>query len=446
MNPIEVHKTISRNMLADGSPIVFDLKRSHDTYFVDAISGREYIDFFTFFASNAVGYNHPKLKDPAFLEKLTLSAIHKPSNSDIYTTFMAEFVQKFNQVVMPDSMPHLFLVSGGALAVENALKTAFDWKVRKNLGRINKTDEIELDFLHGLGSKIIHFKDAFHGRSGYTISLTNTSDPRKHMYFPKFDWPRIINPKLSFPTTDQVLEDVKKIEEIALAQIEMAVGQYKGDIAGLIIEPIQGEGGDNHFRPEFMGALRKLADKHEFLLIFDEIQSGIGITGKMWAYEHYGVEPDIIVFGKKTHVCGIIAGKRIDEVKDNVFVESSRINSTFGGNLVDMVRCTRILEIIEDENLIENAARGGERMLVGLKSIANESRDVINNIRGKGLMVAFDLPDPAKRDLMIDTMFDNGLLGMKSGDRSIRFRGMLDTPEETIDKALEIVAQSIPGV
>jgi L-lysine 6-transaminase len=265
---------------------------------------------------------------------------------------MAEFVQKFNQVVMPESMPHLFLVSGGALAVENALKTAFDWKVRKNLDQINKTVESEFDLFHGLGSKIIHFKEAFHGRSGYTLSLTNTNDPRKHMYFPKFDWPRIINPKLSFPTSDQVLEGVKKIEEIAISQIEMAVGQYKGDIAGLIIEPIQGEGGDNHFRPEFMGTLRALADKHEFLLIFDEIQSGIGITGKMWAYEHYGVEPDIIVFGKKTHVCGIIAGKRIDEVKDNVFVESSRINSTFGGNLVDMVRCTRILEIIEDENLV----------------------------------------------------------------------------------------------
>lgn len=445
MNPVEVHKTISRNMLADGSPIVFDMERSHDTYFVDAISGREYVDFFTFFASNAVGYNHPKLKDPSFLEKLTLSAIHKPSNSDIYTTFMAEFVQKFNQVVMPESMPHLFLVSGGTLAVENALKTAFDWKVRKNLDQIKKTTESELDFLHGLGSKIIHFKEAFHGRSGYTISLTNTSDPRKHMYFPKFDWPRIINPKLSFPTSDQVLEQVKKIEEIALSQIEMAVKQYRGDIAGLIIEPIQGEGGDNHFRPEFMGTLRKLADKHEFLLIFDEIQSGIGITGKMWAYEHYGIEPDIIVFGKKTHICGIIAGKRIDEVKDNVFVESSRINSTFGGNLVDMVRCTRILEIIEEENLIENAARGGERMLGGLQGIAEESRDVMNNVRGKGLMIAFDLPDPEKRNSMIDKMFDNGLLGMKSGDRSIRFRGMLDTPEETIDKALEIVAQSIPG-
>jgi len=446
MKTADVHKIISNNMLADGYSILFDLERSHDTYFVDQITGREYLDFFTFFASNAVGYNHPRLKDPAFLEKLTLSAIHKPSNSDIYTTLMAEFVEKFNQIAMTASMPHLFLVSGGALAVENALKTAFDWKVRKNLGKLNSTPAGEVGLLHGLGSKVIHFKEAFHGRSGYTLSLTNTSDPRKHMYFPKFDWPRIENPKLSFPTTEKVLEEVMKIEEIAFSQIGMALKQYPGDIAALILEPIQGEGGDNHFRPEFIQALRHLADEHEFLLIFDEIQSGIGITGKMWAYEHYGVEPDIIAFGKKSHVCGIIANKRIDEVEDNVFTESSRINSTFGGNLVDMVRATRILEIIEEEKLVDHTAKMGDVMVDGLDSISAESKEIVSNVRGKGLMIAFDLPDQAKRDVMLDCMFDNGLLAMKSGDHSIRFRGMLDTPKDAINKALEIIAKSIPEV
>ncbi|MCD6425222.1 MAG: L-lysine 6-transaminase [Anaerolineales bacterium] len=444
MKTADVHKIISKSMLADGYSILFDLERSHDTYFVDQITGREYLDFFTFFASNAVGYNHPRLKDPAFLEKLTLSAIHKPSNSDIYTTLMAEFVEKFNQVVMPDSMPHLFLVSGGALAVENALKTAFDWKVRKNLDRLKNTPANNVGLMHGLGSKVIHFKEAFHGRSGYTISLTNTSDPRKHMYFPKFDWPRITNPKLSFPITEKVLEEVMKIEEIALTQIEMALKQYPGDIAALILEPIQGEGGDNHFRPEFIQALRQLADEHDFLLIFDEIQSGIGITGKMWAYEHYGVEPDIIAFGKKSHVCGIIANKRVDEVEHNVFTESSRINSTFGGNLVDMVRATRILEIIEEEKLVDHTAKVGDVMLDGLESISAESKEVVSNVRGKGLMIAFDLPNQNKRDIMLDSMFDSGLLAMKSGDHSIRFRGMLDTPKEAVDQALEIVAKNIP--
>jgi L-lysine 6-transaminase len=264
------------------------------------------------------------------------------------------------------------------------------------------------------------------------------------MYFPKFDWPRIINPKLRYPITEEVLESVREAEEIAIAQIKTALKQYPGDIAALILEPVQGEGGDNHFRPEFIQQLRNLADEGEFLLIFDEIQSGIGITGKMWGYEYYDVEPDIIAFGKKTQVCGIIASKRVDEVENNVFVESSRINSTWGGNLVDMVRFTKVMEIIEDEKLIDHTAAMGEVMVEGLTSIAAESKEIVSNVRGKGLMIAFDLPDQEKRDLMLDSMFDNGLLAMKSGNHSIRFRGMLDTPEDAIKKALEIVAQSIP--
>ncbi len=446
MRPDKVHKTISKSMLANGKPIVFDLEKSHDIFLVDAISGREYIDFFTFYASNPLGYNHPKLKKPSFLNKLTQSAIHKPSNSDIYTTLMAEFVDKFRKIAMPESMPHLFLVSGGALAVENALKAAFDWKVRKNVTQVNEHSgsDNEPGFYQGLGSKVIHLRDAFHGRSGYTLSITNTDDPRKHMYFPKFDWPRIVNPKLNFPVTDQVLEQVKKTEEIAYAQIDTVVNQYKGDIAALILEPIQSEGGDNYFRLEFFQELRRLANKHEFLLIYDEIQTGMGVTGKMWAYEHYDVEPDIMAFGKKSHVCGIIAGSRIDEVQNNVFEEPSRISSTFGGNLVDMVRCTRVLEIIKEDNLLENAGRVGRKMLEGLRDISSESGNVISNVRGKGLLLAIDLPNQEIRNVMLERLFENGLLAIKSGHRSIRFRGVLDTPEDIVDKALEVVANSIP--
>lgn len=443
MKPSEVHPTIKKYMIGDGEPIVFDMARSHGAYLVDALSGREYIDFFTFFASQPIGYNHPKMRDAEFLEKLTAAASIKPSNSDIYTTLMAEFVETFHRVAMPDGMQHLFLVSGGALAVENGLKTAFDWKMRKNMGEFASANG-GLPLVDGLGSKVIHFREAFHGRSGYTLSLTNTDDPRKYMYFPKFDWPRIVNPKLRFPVDEEVLAQVKKVEEIALAQIETAVKQYPGDIAALIIEPIQGEGGDNHFRPEFMAELRRLADEHEFLFVVDEIQSGMGVTGKMWAMEHYGVAPDIIAFGKKSQVCGIIAGPRIDEVKGHVFEESSRINSTWGGNLVDMVRSTRYLEIMEEEKLVQHAAEIGGKLHEGLEGVAAESRGLMSNVRGKGLMLAFDLPDKARRESMMVRMKENGLYALKSGSQSVRFRGMLDTPEETADEALKIVAASLP--
>lgn len=443
MKPENVHKTIAKHMLADGDPIVVDLKNSHGSYLRDAVTGKEYLDFYTFFASIPVGYNHPKMLEPEFLEKLTLSAISKPSSSDFYTTFMAEFVETFGRVAMPADMPHLFLVSGGALAVENALKTAFDWKVRKNFSRIGANGNTA--HLEGLGTKIIHFQEAFHGRSGYTLSLTNTSDPRKYMYFPKFDWPRVVNPKLTFPLNEDILAEVKLIEQTALEQIEMALKQYPGDIAALIIEPIQGEGGDNHFRPEFMSELRRLADQHEFLFIADEIQSGMGLTGKMWAMQHTEVMPDIIAFGKKSQVCGIIAGKRVEEVKGHVFEESSRINSTFGGNLTDMVRATRYLEIIEEENLLENTQKVGAQMLTGLEAIAEESNNVVSNVRGKGLMLAFDLPNQDTRGAMIEKLTENGLKALMSGDRSIRFRGMLDTPVEIVEQALDIVAKSIPA-
>jgi len=358
---------------------------------------------------------------------------------------MAEFVEPFARLAMPAEMKHLFLISGGALAVENALKVAFDWKVRRNFARVSQpASNGNLHRIDGLGGRVIHFRDAFHGRSGYTLTMTNTEDARKYLYFPKFDWPRVVNPKLRFPVTDEVLADVKRVEDIAVAQIETAVQQYPGDIAALIIEPIQGEGGDNHFRPEFFAELRRLADQHDFLFIVDEIQSGMGITGKMWAMEHMGVQPDIIVFGKKAQVCGIIVGPRIDEVKDNVFQEESRINSTWGGDVTDMVRSTRFLEIIHEDKLLEHTARMGEVLMAGLQSAAASSKGFMSNVRGRGMMVAFDVPDKAARDAMIDRMKDNGMYALKSGNRSIRFRGMLDTPAEIIDKAVKIVEQSLP--
>jgi L-lysine 6-transaminase len=430
--PQDVHETIARHMLADGEHLVVDLSGSHGPYLRDAKTGREYLDFYAYFASQPVGHNHPKLLDPAFREQLCEVALHKPANSDVYTTYMAGFVETFARIARPADMPYLFFIDGGALAVENALKTAFDWKIRKNLaaGRGER------------GTQIIHFREAFHGRSGYTLSLTNTADPRKHMYFPKFAWPRIVNPKLSFPVTAEVLAETKALEAQAVAQIEAAVRANPHDIAALIIEPIQGEGGDNHFRPEFFVELRRLADEHDFLFIVDEVQTGMGATGKMWAIEHMGVKPDIIAFGKKSQVCGIIAGARVDEVPNNVFHVSGRINSTWGGNLVDMVRSQRYLEITDEEKLVDNAARVGDVLLKGMQSIAAGSH-VVDNVRGRGTMLAFDLPDSMSRDIFRGLLLENGLIALKCGERSIRFRPMLDLPATCAEEALAIVEKSL---
>lgn len=305
----EVHEILGHYMLADGYNMVIDPEKSRGSYMYDAKSGKEYLDFFSFFASMPLGFNHPRMRDESFIREIGEVALHKISNSDFYTTTFAQFVKTMGEVAMPSYMKKMFFVSGGALAVENALKVAFDWKVRKNMERGIEGEK---------GSKIIHFKEAFHGRTGYTLSLTNTSDPRKYMYFPKFDWPRVLNPKAIFPLEGENLSKTIEMENITISQIEEAVRNNPNDIAGLVIEPIQGEGGDNHFRIEFMKKLRELADRHEFLLIFDEVQSGGGITGRMWAHEHYGVKPDLICFGKKFQTCGIMAGERVFEVKTTV--------------------------------------------------------------------------------------------------------------------------------
>jgi L-lysine 6-transaminase len=410
-----------------------DLENSKGSWLVDARTGARFLDFFTFFASNPIGMNHPKLvEDDAFIKRMARIAIHNPSNSDVYTREMAEFVETFSRVGIPAYLPHAFFIAGGALAVENALKVAFDWKVQKNFKKGYREEK---------GHMVLHFEQAFHGRTGYTMSLTNT-DPNKVALFPKFGWPRISNPKMTFPQTADAIADVARREELALAQAEHFFDRYRDDIAAIILEPIQGEGGDNHFRPEFHQALRDLANRHEALLIYDEVQTGVGLTGKFWAHEYY-VKPDIIAFGKKTQVCGILAGPRVDEVETNVFRKSSRINSTWGGNLVDMVRFQRYLEIIEEDKLVENAAQTGVYLLEKLQDMQTEFSDVLSNARGKGLMCAFDMENAAFRNAFIQACYNNNLLILPCGTQSVRFRPALNVSKETIDEGLHLIRKSL---
>ena len=422
----KVKETLGKHILADGFDFVMDFEKSHGSYIADRLTGKEYLDMFSMFASASVGYNHPYILEKA--DWLGKMAIYKPTLSDVYLQEYADFMEVFARVAIPKELPYCFFVEGGALAVENALKTAFDWKTRKNWQK-------NIDKEAGM---VIHFKQSFHGRSGYTLSLTNTSDPRKHQYFPKFDWPRITNPKLNFPITEDNLEETIKHEQLALLHIQEAILANPDEVACVIIEPIQAEGGDNHFRNEFFTELRKICDENEILLILDEVQTGIGMTGKMWAFQHLDIIPDVITFGKKTQVCGILANKeKLDEVEHHVFIESSRINSTFGGNFIDMLRFQLVLEIIENENLVENSRIVGEFLLDGLKKLAQKYPDHISAARGKGLMCAFDLKDGASRDWLRKALYDEGVIVLTCGDQSLRFRPHLNVTKEEIQIILD---------
>ena len=430
--PAAVLPTLRKHMLVDGLDLVIDLQRSKGSFIVDARDGKLYLDFFTFVASSPVGLNHPKMTSPEFLERLAYVAVNKPSNSDIYTAEQAEFLETFSRVAIPPYLPHAFFIEGGALGVENALKAAFDWKIRKNFARGYREER---------GTQVIHFRNAFHGRTGYTLSLTNT-DPVKTDLYPKFAWPRVHNPAVHFPLNSENLARVQAEEETSLNQIKEAFLRHNDDIAAIIIEAIQGEGGDNQFRPEFFRALRQLADENEAMLIIDEVQTGLGMTGKMWAHQHY-CEPDMIAFGKKMQVCGLLCGRRIEEVKDNVFAIPSRINSTWGGNLVDMVRAQRYLEIIEQEHLVENARVVGAHLLVRLEALAAEFPAELSNARGLGLFAAFDVVTPERRTAIRNACFDLGLILLPSGERSVRFRPPLTVTKEEIDLGIEIIRKAM---
>jgi L-lysine 6-transaminase len=409
----DVHARLARHLLVDGFDLVLDLDRSHGSWLVDARDGREYLDLFTFFASSALGMNHPALAgDPVFRAELLTAALSKPSNSDVYTVAMARFVDTFARVLGDPALPHLFFVEGGAPAVENALKVAFDWKSRWN-------EAHGLD--PALGTRVLHLREAFHGRTGYTMSLTNT-EPVKIARYPKFDWPRIDNPYVRAGTSAAQQCDR---ERVALAQAREAFAAHPHDIACVIVEPIQGEGGDHHFRPAFLQALQRLCHAHDALFVVDEVQTGCGLTGTAWAYQQLGLTPDVVAFGKKTQVCGVMAGGRVDEVPDNVFAVSSRINSTWGGGLTDMVRARRILEVVEADGLVPRAAALGRRLLALLRNLA-EHHPGVTDPRGRGLMCAVSLESRELRDLVVERLrVDERVLVLGCGTRSLRFRPAL---------------------
>jgi L-lysine 6-transaminase len=434
--PADVHRSLARHLLADGFDLVFDFEKSHGAWVHCARTGREYLDFLTFFGSCPIGYNHPAMRDPEFLKVLHRVAQLKPSLSDVFSVEYAQFVETFGRLAIPSYLPHAFFIEGGTLAVENALKAAFDWKVRRNRAK---------GVPGGRGQQVIHFREAFHGRSGYTLSLTNT-DPVKTDHFPKFNWPRIDNPKLRFPVTPEAHREVAAAEERALDQIQTAFRDNPDDIAAILIEPIQAEGGDNHFRAEFLRTLERIAREKDCFFVVDEVQTGIGLTGKMWAHEHFGIKPDALAFGKKTQVCGCLVGPKVDQEPENVFKVASRINSTWGGGLTDMVRFGRYLEIIEAEELVDSARVVGEHLLHGLLAVQDELGGKLSGTRGRGLMIAFDLETPELRKKAHQKIVENGLLLLMCGTRSIRFRPPLNLTAAEADAGLDIVRKTLKGL
>jgi L-lysine 6-transaminase len=432
VQPHHVLPTLREHLLVDGFDLVLDLDRSQGAELVDARDGTTYLDLFTFFASNALGMGHHAFDDPDVEERLLQAARHKPSNSDVYSEPQATYLQTFARVLGIRDLPRHFMIEGGALAVENCLKAAFDWKSRRNEAAGHDPS---------LGTKVMHLRHAFHGRTGYTMSLTNT-DPNKTARFPQFNWPRIPSPALRFPL-DQHADANAADEQAALQAAADAFEAHPHDIACFIAEPIQAEGGDRHLSASFLQAIQALCREHDALFVVDEVQTGVGLTGTPWAHQQLGIEPDLVAYGKKTHVCGLMGGRRIEEEPNNVFEVAGRLNSTFGGSLVDMVRASVMMEVIERDGLIDRAASLGEGLLARLQDLASR-QPAITNARGRGLMCAIDLPDTALRNDVAHRLFqDEKVILLGCGERTLRFRPALTITDEELTRGVDALERAV---
>ena len=422
--PDEVHERLAEHMLVDGFPIVLDLAKSHGSRLVDARDSTEYLDFYTFFGSAPLGMNPPGLfDDPTTRSELVEAAANKPANAEVPTVQLAEFVTTFTRVLGDPALPHLFLIEGGALAVENALKCSFDWKSRRNEAAGRSPE---------LGTRVLHLRHAFHGRSGYTLSLTNT-DPVKTDRYPKFDWPRISSPAVRFPLEAHRAE-VEAAEELALAEAKAAFEAYPHDIACFVAEPIQCEGGDRHLRSEFLLAVQDLCHQYDALFVIDEVQTGAGATGTPWCYQQLGLAPDLVAFGKKVQLGGVMAGRRVDEVAENVFRTPGRIDSTWGGNLTDMVRSRRLLQLVEQTGAIANAATVGQHLLARLVELEQAWPKAVSNARGRGVVAAIDLATRELRSSVLTTLWgEEHVVAFGCGERTLRLRPALSMTADEVD-------------
>ena len=406
----------NNNFLFDSYPTVWNVKKSHNSFLYSS-DDEKFLDFHGGFGSNPIGWNHPKLLKH-FKDNIdTHIFINKPANCDFYTQEYIDFINKFKNQVIPETYPYCFFIDGGALSVENALKIAMDWKYQKNG---DKNEELS----------IAHFTNAFHGRSGYTMSLTNT-EQHKIKNFTKFNWPRFLSsPKME-------LSDVpfqKVYDDLAIEEIEKYMKDNKKQVAGMIIEPVQCEGGDRHYTKYFLQNLQRICNQNDILFIVDEVQTGFYTTGKPWCFQHYDIEPDLVAFGKKTQQCGVFGGKRLDELESHCFNTSGRLGSTWGGNHIDMIRSSKIIDIIKEDNLEENTIERGNQWLSNMKTI--ESNE-INYIRNIGLLMSFDMKTTEKRNEFLDILRKNKLLCLGAGDKTIRMRPNLAVSSEEIEECIE---------
>lgn len=421
---------LSRYVIATPYPFVLDLEKCAGMYLA-TVDGQRLFDWAGYFGSKLIGHNHPRLYEPEYVRRLTRAANNKVANPDFLTTECLEYYRLLYRIA-PESLRsttlEVYAVNSGAEAVENMMKyliARFHAK-RREQGRIITN------------RRFLYFDQAFHGRTVFALGVTQTIDPVATK-----DFHGLLvggNVKLPFPAIDS--RDSEAVNEQrtddALRMVEMALGQMADEIVGIIVEPIQGAGGQRVALPRFFRGLSELAHRYDVYLAFDEVQTSLGATGRMFATDHYDLPhpPLAVAVGKKFGAGAVYMREPLEDI--------GVLDSTWGGTLADMVRVVQEVRIVEDEDLIVQAAVNGEYLAAGLREIAEYPGSPIFNVRGMGLYQGFSLGTPEQKGALIRIAREkHDLLLLGAGANSIRTRPSLSVTRPDIDRFLELLARSL---
>jgi 4-aminobutyrate aminotransferase / (S)-3-amino-2-methylpropionate transaminase len=426
----EVFDTRSLNMMAN-------YQQSYGNYIAD-LDGNVLLDVYAQIASIPVGYSNPALLLAATSPDMASAIINRPALGNFPQHDWASILETGVLRVAPKGLNQVFTAMAGSDANETAYKAAFMWKAQQKRGGPDVDFEPE-SISSSMDNKapgapnmsIMSFKTGFHGRLFGSLSTTR-SKPIHKIDIPAFDWPQAPFPMLKYPLEEHVAEN-RAEEQRCLDEAEEIIKTYHNPVAAVVVEPVQSEGGDNHASPFFFNGLREITRKHDVLLIVDEVQTGVGATGKFWAHDHWNLQdpPDMVTFSKKAQTAGYYFGN--PELRPN---KPYRQFNTWMGDPARAILFRAIINEIERLNLVENTAQVGDYLYNGIASLAQKYPQHFQNLRGKGqgTFIAFDNP---KRDEFLAKMKGLGINIGGSGATAVRLRPMLIFQQHHADILLD---------
>lgn len=426
----KVFDTRSLNMMVN-------YQNSFGNYIAD-LDGNVLLDVFAQIASIPVGYSNPTLLVAATSPEMASAIINRPALGNFPQHDWAKILRSGALRVAPKGLDQVFTATAGSDANELAYKAAFMWKRRQERGGADVDFSAE-EISSAMNNKspgsphmsILSFKSGFHGRLFGSLSTTR-SKPIHKLDIPAFDWPQATFPNLKYPLPDHATENATE-EKRCLEETEHLIKNFHHPVAAVVIEPVQSEGGDNHASPAFFNGLREITRRHDVMFIVDEVQTGVGATGKFWAHDHWNLAdpPDMVTFSKKAQMAGYYYAN--PDLRPN---KPYRQFNTWMGDPARAILFGAIVQEIERLNLVESTAQVGEYLYSGLERLAERYPNEIHNLRGKGqgTFLAWDSP---RRDDFLKKAKGLGVNIGGSGERAVRLRPMLVFQKHHADILLE---------